>query len=546
MRPLVGAVLVLAACGAPTVGLDGGSDPGDAGAVMADAGSLADAGSASDAGALSDAGSVFDAGSVIDAGALASDGGATSEDAGSVLDAGLLDGGALSEDAGSVLDAGLVNDGGVLPVSDGGALSEDAGSVLDAGPSDGGVLGDGGAAQDAGGSPVDSGAADAGPFVDACASQMAACPAMPSITEGGGLRAINRCAFPMGLAAGSFGNTALLDALALRTTPVTVAQLVADTNRVATQTTMAPGNPPGLAYAFRWNMEDDTSTTWIPQGITGSADATASGLWAGRRVVLVSWYEDAGLQKGVRIAFVDVTTPSAPRYRFALLVQPTGTPAAPSFTQVDAHAGGMVWFGSYLYMAQTGSGFRVFDLTRVMQVATDLDVMGCTATTCRAGLYKYVLPQVAAYTDLSSCNPLFSWVSLDRASSPPALVSGEYCSGTACSAPLAGRVFHWPLDAATGRLRGATTWPTFAAYMGHRQVQGGAFRAGVTWLSSSAPPAGAGALYTVNATRGLTSQFIDAPEDLMVDEANGVLWSQSEGAGDRVVVAVRFTSYPLP
>jgi hypothetical protein len=526
MRLVVGClVVVVCACGAPassTGGLDAGD--GDVTGAMGDAGLTPDAGTA-DAGARLDEGEVADAS--VDAGAADAggvDGGEVS-DAGD--DAGIADAGAPVD--GGEVDAGTATDAGV-PVDAG---TTDAGSPPDAGGTDGGLVRDGGPP-------------DAGPFVDACASQMAACPTMPTLTEGGGLRAINRCAFPMALAAGAFGNTALLDALALRTTPVTVAQVVADANRVATQTTMAPGNPPGLAYAFRWNMEDDTSTTWIPQGITGSADATASGLWAGRRVVLVSWYEDAGLQKGVRIAFVDVTTPSTPRYRFALLVQPTGTPAAPSFTQVDAHAGGIVWFGSYLYMAQTGSGFRVFDLSRVMQVATDQDVMGCTASTCRAGLYKYVIPQVAAYTDRSSCGPLFSWVSLDRASSPPVLVSGEYCSGTACAAPLAGRIFHWPLDMATGLLRGATTWPVSAAYMGHRQVQGGAVRAGVTWLSSSAPAAGGGALYTVNATRGLSSTFVDAPEDLMVDEANGVLWSQSEGAGSRVVVAVRFTSYPLP
>lgn len=376
---------------------------------------------------------------------------------------------------------------------------------------------------------------------------MPACPAMPSnLVEGAGLRSIDRCAFPISLSAASFTNTALLDALALRATPATVATVLADTNRVATQTTMAPGNPAGLAYAFRWNTEDENSTTWIPQGITGSADADASGLVGGKRVVLVSWYEDAGLQKGVRIAFVDITTPSAPRYRFALLVEATGTIAAPNLTQVDAHAGGIVWYGPYLSMAQTGSGFRVFDLRRMLEVATDVDTMGCTATVCRAGLYKYVIPQVAEYVDRSSCNPIFSWVSLDRGTAPPTLVSGEYCSGSACSGPLAGRVFRWPLDSSTHLLRGTRTWPVFAGYMGQRQVQGGTQRFGTTYLSSSAPAGGGGALYSLNTTRSFTSNFVDAPEDLMVDEQNMVLWSLSEAAGDRVVLSVRFSNYPVP
>lgn len=449
------------------------------------------------------------------------------------FDAGVTDAGA--PDSGSS-DAGVSGSG----VSDSGAPDaglEDAG-FEDAGHEDAGV--------DSG---IDAGVADGGgPFVDPCASSTAQCPGTPAnLVEGGGLRAINRCAFPMSPAAGFLGNSALLDALEQRTTPVTVSQVVADANRIATPTTSVPGAPAGLAWAFEWNAEDQASTTWIPQGITGSADADATGLVGGRRIILVSFYEDAGLDKGVRIAFVNVTNPSAPRYRFALLVEPTGTTAAPNFVQVDAHAGGIAWFGRWLYMAQTGSGFRVFDLSRVMQVATDVDTVGCTASTCRAGLYKYVIPQVGAYVDRSSCGPIFSWVSLDRGSSPPSLVSGEYCSTTACTGPLAGRVFRWPLDPATGLLRGpGTTWPLDAFVMGQRQVQGGAMRAGTTYLSSSAPAGGGGALYCANPTRSLSANFSDSPEDLMVDGPNGQLWSLSEAAGARAVFAVRFTSYPVP
>lgn len=457
-----------------------------------------------------------------------------------------LDAGAVeARDGGEVADAGEAVDGGGQ-LSDGGE-AVDAGEAADAG----GEVPDGGEVVDAG--PVDAGTdagvlvVDAG-FVDACSTRTAQCPGTPSnLVEGGGLRAIDRCAFPLAPAAGFGGNGALLDALEQRTTPVTVSHVVADANRVATPTTSVPGSPPGLAWAFEWNAEDQSSTTWIPQGITGSADADPSGLVGGKRIILVSFYEDAGLNKGVRIAFVDVTTPSAPRYRFALLVQPTGTVAAPDFVQVDVHAGGLVWFGRWLYVPQTGNGFRVFDLARMMQVATDVDTVGCTASVCRAGLYKYVIPQVGAYVDQSSCGPIFSWVSLDRSSTPPALVSGEYCSTTACSGPLAGRTFRWPLDPTTGLLRGpTTTWPLDAFVMGQRQVQGGARRSGTTYLSSSAPAGGGGALYCLNPTRSLTANFSDSPEDLMVDPVNSQLWSLSEAAGNRAVFAVRFSSYPVP
>ena len=443
-----------------------------------------------------------------------------------------VDAGHESVDAGEAqVDAGEADAG-----------EADAGKV-DAGEVDAGQI-------DAG--QIDAGSTDAGPidagFVDPCALQTTQCPAAPAnLIEGGGLRAVNRCAFPMSAAAGFRTNGPLLDALEQRTTPVTLSAVVADANRIATQSTTVPGSPAGLSFAFKWNTEDQASTTWIPQGITGSADGAPSGLVASKRVILVSFYEDGGLNKGVRIAFVDITNPAAPRYRFALLVQPTGTAAAPSFVQVDAHAGGIVWYGRWLYMAQTGSGFRVFDLARIMQVDTDVDTIGCTATTCRAGLYKYVVPQVGAYVDRSTCGPIFSWVSLDRSSTPPALVSGEYCSGTACTAALSGRVFRWPLDPATGLLRGpTTTWPLDAFVMGQRQVQGGARRGALTFLASSAPAGGGGELYSVNPTGSRTTNFSDAPEDLMVDEAHDLLWSLSEHAGGRAVFGVRFTSYPAP
>lgn len=391
-------------------------------------------------------------------------------------------------------------------------------------------------------------AADTSVFVDPCTTATPVCSPTPpaTLTEGSGLLAVDRCAFPLAPVAGFGANGALLTALEALAPKVTMAAVLADTNRVATRVTTAPGNPPGLAYALRWNAEDNASVDWIPQGLTGSADADPTGLVAGKRVVLVSFYEDAGLEKGVRIAITDVTDPDAPRYRFALLVEPTGSAANPSFKQVDIHAGGLVWFGSKLYAAQTGTGFRVFDMSRILQVAVDQDLVGCTGATCRAGLYKYVIPQIGTYAHKSACAPIFSWVSLDRTSTPLSLVSGEYCSGTACAAPLAGRVFRWPLEASTGLLRGATTFPTEAFLTSHRQVQGGAGRSGAFYLSSSAPVAGGGALYRVKVGKSATSTFLDAPEDLMVDEGRGWLWGLSEGAGNRVVAAMTLTSYPPP
>jgi hypothetical protein len=243
---------------------------------------------------------------------------------------------------------------------------------------------------------------------------------------------------------------------------------------------------------------------------------------------------------------VDTTAGASPKYRFALLVQPKGTQDAPSFDPVKIHAGGIAWYKDWLYVADTSHGFRVFDMRHLLKVATDPGNFGCNATICRAGTYKYVLPQVGKYEVTSACSPIFSWVSLDRKSDPPALVSGEYCSGDACSGPLAGRVFRWPLDPSTGLLRSAVTFPTEAYLMSHKQVQGGASANGVYYFSSSAPAADGGDLYRVVRGKSATSQWGDTPEDLMVDPGNNWLWCLNEKAGKRSVFAVKLDAYPGP
>jgi hypothetical protein len=398
----------------------------------------------------------------------------------------------------------------------------------------------------------DDAASDAGAPLDPCATQNAVCPTKTTIA-GSGVVPIDRCAFPLKEAATWSSLPPLVTALAKIAAPVTTPTILADLNRNATSVApgAVPGGPPGVSVAVRWDTEDEDSTTWIPQGITGSADASATGLVDGRRILLVSWYYTPPVgstyEKGVRIAFVDVTTPQTPTYRFALLVEPTGTPAAPNFVPVTVHAGGLVWFGNLLYVVETGRGFRVFDMSRAMQAATDVDEIGCASGTCRAGLYKYVIPQIGGYTQASACAPLFSYVALDRTTTPPSLLSGEYCGGDACAAqPLAGRAYRWPLDPATGRLRPGTSWPSEAMLLGQTQVQGIASRSGIYYMSSSAPAGGGGALYRVKTGKSATSTWLDAPEDLMVDEKAGLLWSLSEGAGARVVAGMKLTSYPAP
>ncbi|MFO0736799.1 MAG: hypothetical protein U0270_13020 [Labilithrix sp.] len=408
-----------------------------------------------------------------------------------------------------------------------------------------------------GSSSSSSGAADrpdGGPasrFVDTCALAAATCsPA--TVGEGSGLAEIDRCAYALNESAEIAVTPDVVTKLGTIAAPVTVTDVLNDANRIATKTATVPGAPSSVQYALNWQDDDNGSVAWTPQGLSGSADASDDGKVGGKTAVLVSFYDEpvAGSGEenvGVRIAFVDTTNAAAPRYRFALLVQPkAGAGGAPSFDPIKIHAGGMVWYRDWLYVADTTHGFRVFDMRRLLRVATDAGPFGCDGTACRAGNYKYVLPQIGKYERESACGPLFSWVSLDRRSDPPALVSGEYCSTDACAGPLAGRVFRWPLDPTTGLLRSAVTFPTEAYLMSHKQVQGGASVNGLYFLSSSAPSGDGGDLYRVTKGKSATSQWGDNPEDLMVDPGNGWLWSLNEKAGKRAVFAVKLDAYPAP
>lgn len=391
------------------------------------------------------------------------------------------------------------------------------------------------------------------PPVDPCAAERSpACPEQASAPEHGGLVEIDRCGFPIDDIAIDPTNDALIDALAQQLPVVGFDTIVADLNRDVERVAQVDGGPDGLAYGFVWDDEENDKAWWIPQGISGSADASEDGLVAGRRIIAVSWYYDIDRhpgstgEKGARISWVDITDPDAPRYRMALLVEPTGTPEAPDFAPVRIHAGGIAWIGDRLWIADTYQGFRVFDLARMMQVATDEDVVGCGDGTCRAGLYKYIVPQVGRAQHDSACGIRFSFVALDRGGDEPALVSGEYCSDDACDGALAGRLFRWPLDASGERLLADRVWPTDAWLMGQRQIQGAALTGDVAYLSSSAPVGGAGELYRVTTTGSAISDWSDSPEDLMVDADAGWLWSLSEAEGARYVYAAELSALPAP
>lgn len=208
---------------------------------------------------------------------------------------------------------------------------------------------------------------------------------------------------------------------------------------------------------FCWDPGDSKVAYWIPQGVTGSADADKDGLWGENRVLLVSWYYDqTAPNKGVRISFVDMKNR---KYRHVLLVEPTKT-ATPDFKAVPIHAGGIAWLNNYLYVADTKVGLRVFDMDRLLEVSDAQDSIGKSGNAYYAHNYKYVLPQVATYRQPAHatsgvCVPSATWMcfsslSLDRSTTPDTLVVGEYRNGRSTDTAVdGGRVARYQIDAST-------------------------------------------------------------------------------------------------
>lgn len=188
----------------------------------------------------------------------------------------------------------------------------------------------------------------------------------------------------------------------------------------------APGRHVGRAWTFAWR--DRTDPRWWPQGITTSGDAGASAP-AGRRLVLLAWYAkvlpgDPPGGQGVRVTVYDLDTA---RYEHVLVVVPSMRPdGTPSFAPLRAHAGGLLWAGDHLHVAATARGFlscRLDDLVRAPAEA----VAGSEAYG-----YRWLLPVTCHFRAGADdgVEPLrYSFLSLDRETSPPSMVIGEYGRG---------------------------------------------------------------------------------------------------------------------
>ncbi|XRQ10409.1 hypothetical protein ACN3XK_05785 [Actinomadura welshii] len=345
-----------------------------------------------------------------------------------------------------------------------------------------------------------------------------------------------------------------------------------------------PVPPPAIIQSVCFNDGDNDTAEWYPQGVTTVADMQADKEWgSGYQPVLVSWYDHhtgpKNPVKGVRITFMD---PWSGAYRHVLLVYPraNGDYVSVRVSQDESnsdysdslHAGGILWYGNYLFVADTARGFRMFDMRRIYDLGAskngtteNKNSIGKVGNMYYGHAYRYIMPQIGSWTRTaptgtkcteSDGSPNFSYVSLDR-SGTDHLIAGEYCDGDQATK---GRVAAWPIAGAFDGdnnliMDTSYRWNADAAHkLPESNIQGATRFDGRWYLSQSRGQNKAGILYTTepatSSTRTLQKDreqnlSID-PEDLAhwqfgTDPASpglGYLWTVGEHPGKRMVYSV--------
>jgi hypothetical protein len=308
---------------------------------------------------------------------------------------------------------------------------------------------------------------------------------------------------------------------------VSVESILAGGNRKGKRSRPTDGDAfTGLTKAqyFTFDDADSTHRLWQPQGLTCASDAGSD-----LNAFLVSWYlktsETNDASQAVRVSFLQPTAKNACRYRHVLLVVPTGDG---DYDPLKIHAGGIAWYGDFLYVADTTRGFRVFDLTKILDVpniAGD-EKVGKIDGTFHARGYSHVIPQVESWKLTTAGAAKFSFVAVDRSRTPHLLVSGEYDkTGKA-------NVTRWQLNE-DGTL---LTVNDRAVAVDHfelpvTKVQGAVSFDGRWYLSQSRGSTAKGSLLAGPAKDLAIRPYPVGPEDLTVHRAAKTIWTVTEFHG---------------
>ncbi|GLX08153.1 hypothetical protein [Microbispora sp. NBRC 16548] len=336
----------------------------------------------------------------------------------------------------------------------------------------------------------------------------------------------------------------------------------------------------------RWlcfNRPDSTNSSWSPQGVSGTWDSTASGSVDGVRAFAVAWYHRRSASDKTpdasRVSFVDEAPVAASTYRYqnVLLGLPRFRNGRVTFESVPTHAGGLVWYHQYLLVADDAGrpdfhGILVFDMHDLLDLRASPRVADVSVPQYRKrplGLhngwfyskgYKFLLPlrgiwrpSVGPLTTPEKCRagdlhypPCYTYAGLDRSTSPPSFLTGEWCTSAACGK---GRVARFPLmpdntPCTRGCMRtsGGTARPTEVFSQPVRYTQGGVSWKGTYQFTTSHGKA-AGRFRTRPGSTAVTRYPAGTGvQDLYWNRATStpMLWSVTEfpGVGRRLLYGV--------
>lgn len=294
-------------------------------------------------------------------------------------------------------------------------------------------------------------------------------------------------------------------------------------------------------YGLRWNQGDRETEKWYPQGIATSSEASP-GSCADREVVVVAWYAKkspaSAASLGTRLSFIDVTDRARPRYRHVLLLHSVAPdrPGRGDWQRVRLHAGGLVWFGRTLLVADTRGGLRSFDLDDVIRVGG-------------AGYegYRYVLPQRTAYRaefDQGFEPFRFSFVSLGHEDDQQVLLAGEYGKGGQTTRLV---TFDFDPVGAGVRITDGQAHPLRLDLDGLEHMQGAVFVESILYISTSRGRYRRGTLWTRRRgepAKEHRSTLAAGAEDLAYWQQHDQLWSCSEYPDKRFVYAMPRSAFP--
>ena len=288
-----------------------------------------------------------------------------------------------------------------------------------------------------------------------------------------------------------------------------------------------------IRRAYTFDAADRRDPRWWPQGVTTSADATDEEEIAGRRIVAVAWYAKAlpgdEVNQGSRITFFDLGTR---RYRHVLLVKPVLKDGVADIEPLTVHAGGIVWFGPYLHVAATAKGFHTCRLDDLLRVSDD---------EVAAYGHRYVLPVRFSYqaeTDEGHERLRYSFMSLDKAASPPDIVAGEYGRGDTTR-----RLARFPVDPETLLLATEDDGIARPSMLdeGVGQMQGAVVARGSYYVTVSKGPKTFGSVYTGQPGAFKRHRWATpmGPEDIAYWPSTDELWSVSEWPRRRWIFSMR-------